>query len=133
LRQGKRTLPSEEATHAPCAWTRSEFSWGLPNCEQALFAFWNVADTNFLKECDMLTIPNHINAQWIATLADDQLIVAEAKLHAIFHKEEVSEKRRSGGRYKLLQGPAELVNAWHRWTMLSNATRRRGLLTKHPA
>jgi hypothetical protein len=120
-----------EATHAPCA-TRSEPFLGPAEIQQALFAFWRF-QFHRRSRIVMTTIPDHINANWIATLADDQLVIAEAELHAIFHKEEVSEKHRSGGRYKLLQGSPALINAWHRWTMLSNATRRRGLLARHPA
>jgi len=80
-----------------------------------------------------MTIPDHINARWIATLGDDQLMTVEAELHAAFRTHEVSEKRRSGRRYMLLQGPATLVNAWHRWLLVSNETRDRGLVVHHPA
>lgn len=79
-----------------------------------------------------MTIPNHIDARWIETLANEQLVVAEATLHAEFREREVEEKRRRGARYVLLQGPTELVTAWHRWLLVSNATRSRGLVVNHP-
>lgn len=80
-----------------------------------------------------MIIPDHINARWIDTLGDDQLMQAEAELHAIFHEEETSEKARKGERYALLQGPAPLVSAWHRWLLLNNETRSRGLVVHRRA
>jgi hypothetical protein len=78
-----------------------------------------------------MTIPDHINSHWIATLANDQLVKAEAMLHADFREKEIAEKRRVGARYVLLQGPATLVTAWHRWLLVSNETRNRGLVVNH--
>jgi hypothetical protein len=75
-----------------------------------------------------MNIPDHINSHWIASLEDKQLVSAEAELHAAFRTHETAEKRRSGARYVLLQGPAALVNAWHRWLLVSNETRNRGLV-----
>lgn len=75
-----------------------------------------------------MIIPDHINGRWIATLEDDQLMVAEAELHALFRAQESTEKRRSGARYMLLHGPVGLVNAWHRWLLVNNETRNRGLV-----
>lgn len=78
-----------------------------------------------------MTIPDHINARWIATLGNDELIKVEAQLHAVFNRQESAEKARSGARYMLLQGPSDLVNAWQRWLLVSNETRVRGLLPVH--
>lgn len=75
-----------------------------------------------------MTIPDRVNARWIATLGDAQLIRAEKLLHSAFRTHEVAEKTRKGARYTLLQGPPDLVNAWHRWLMVNNETRTRGLL-----
>ncbi len=80
-----------------------------------------------------MTIPDYINGRWIATLRNDQLIKAEAQLHAVFRRQESTEKARCGSRYVLLQGPSDLVNAWQRWLLLNNETRSRGLLTAHRA
>lgn len=77
-----------------------------------------------------MNLPDRINAQWIATLENDQLMTAEAELHALFRAAERTEKDRSGARYILLQGPAALVNAWHRWLLVSNETRQRGLVVR---
>lgn len=74
-----------------------------------------------------MKIPESINSRWIAGLANDQLMVAEAQLHAVFRKHETVEKTRSGGRYVLLQGPPLLVDAWHRWSLVNNETLSRGL------
>ncbi len=80
-----------------------------------------------------MKIPDHINGRWISTLGDDQLVTAEAELHAMFRLQESTEKTRSGGRYMLLQGPSDLVNAWQRWLLVNNATRSRGLVIHHHA
>ena len=79
-----------------------------------------------------MTIPDRVDARWIAALADKQLVSAEAELHASFQREEVAEKQRAGARYMLLNGPSNLVNAWLRWLLESNAARSRGLLVYHP-
>lgn len=78
-----------------------------------------------------MTIPDNINARWIETLADEQLVKAEATLHADFQVKEKAEKQRAGARYVLLQGPPPLVNAWLKWLLVSNATRTRGLVVNH--
>jgi hypothetical protein len=78
-----------------------------------------------------MEMPDRINARWIATLGDDQLMKAEAELHAVFRKHETVEKTRSGSRYVLLEGPPQLVTAWHRWLLVSNETRNRGLVVRH--
>ncbi len=80
-----------------------------------------------------MTIPDHINARWMATLVDDQLITAEAELHAVFRRQESAEKIRAGARYMLLHGPSELVNAWQRWLVVNNETRSRGLFVRRRA
>jgi hypothetical protein len=80
-----------------------------------------------LKE-NTVTIPTHVNARWLATLGNDQLVTAEAQLHATFREQETAEKDRAGARYVLLQGPASLVSAWQRWLMVNNEARTRGLV-----
>ena len=77
-----------------------------------------------------MKIPESINARWIAGLANDQLMAAEAQLHAVFRKHESAEKTRSGARYMLLQGPPLLVDSWHRWSLVNNETRTRGLVIR---
>ena len=61
-------------------------------------------------------------------LGNDQLLAAEASLRTVFHSEETEEKARSGQRCVLLQGPATLVTAWHRWSLASNEMLTRGLV-----
>jgi hypothetical protein len=80
-----------------------------------------------------MLLPEKVNARWIATLGNDQLLEAEAQLHALFRKEEMAEKRRTGARYTMLRGPATLVSAWHSWLMVRNATQTRGVsVHRHP-
>jgi hypothetical protein len=74
-----------------------------------------------------MTIPAMINSKWLATLADDELKLAEAELHSEFKEREEREQARSGGRYVLMQGPPDLVNAYLRWLTVNNASKRRGL------
>lgn len=80
-----------------------------------------------------MNIPDRINARWMATLVDDQLVTAEAELHAVYRRQESVEKARAGTRFKLLQGPADLVNAWQRWSLVNNETRHRGIFVRHRA
>ena len=78
-----------------------------------------------------MTVPDRVTADWIATLANGQLMTIESRLHSEFLDEENQEKERRGDRYALLQGPAALVNAWLRWQMVNNEARSRGLLVRH--
>ena len=43
-----------------------------------------------------MRLPETINASWIATLADEQLLQAEARLHELFRVQEKREKARTG-------------------------------------
>ena len=74
-----------------------------------------------------MILPEKVNSKWIETLGNDQLLEAEALLHAEFFKEESAEKMRAGARYTILRGPGSLVSAWHRWLLVSNATQTRGI------
>ena len=78
-----------------------------------------------------MTVPERVTADWIATLANAQLMTVESRLHSEFLDEENEEKERRGDRYTLLQGPAALVKAWLRWQMVNNEARSRGLLVRH--
>jgi len=78
-----------------------------------------------------MTVPERVTADWIATLANAQLMTVESRLHSEFLDVENEEKERRGDRYTLLQGPAALVNAWLRWQMVNNEARSRGLLVRH--
>lgn len=75
-----------------------------------------------------MTIPEHFGTRWVASLTDKQLASTETKLFNVFHKENDAEKNRRGTRYMLLQGPPTLVNAWHRWVLVNNESRQRGLV-----
>lgn len=77
-----------------------------------------------------MTIPDRVTAEWIATLADDRLVTVESRLHSEFITEDKHERKRSGGCYALLQGPAALVNAWVRWQMVTNEARSRRLMRR---
>jgi hypothetical protein len=78
-----------------------------------------------------MMIPFRVDARWISSLGDTDLLVAEETLHEDFRVQERTEKTRSGGRYMLLNGPSALVNAWLRWLLVSNAARTRGLSVHH--
>ncbi len=77
-----------------------------------------------------MVLPEKVNSRWIASLPNDQLVEAEAMLHAVFVQEETAEKRRTGGNYKMLRGPESLVSAWNRWLLVSNATHTRGVVVR---
>ena len=77
----------------------------------------------------MITIPERVDATWIASLGDKQLRQAEIILHETFAKEEASEKKRLGDRYEMMRGSASLLGAWMRWGMVNNEIRERGMIT----
>ena len=78
-----------------------------------------------------MRVPTVINARWIDSLSNADLERAELRLRAVFARRERVEKKRRGIRYRLLQGPEALTGAWLRWSMVSNATRARGLHVRY--
>ena len=78
----------------------------------------------------MRLLPARINAAWIDTLADDDLIDVEARLHERFTVLDSRHKRLRGGEYSLMRGPTELIDAWDRWSRVSMAARTRSLVTR---
>lgn len=74
-----------------------------------------------------MTYPDRIDASWIGTLSDDQLVKAEGELRKRFAEQETKEKKRRGSQYDMMRGPDALTTAWLRWSMVSNAARARGL------
>jgi hypothetical protein len=78
----------------------------------------------------MRLLPAKINAAWIETLADDDLIDVEARLHERFTVLDSRHKRLRGGEYSLMRGPTELIDAWDRWSRVSMATRTRSLVPR---
>jgi hypothetical protein len=76
-----------------------------------------------------MKMPEKITSRWLGTLDDTQLQAAEGQLHTKFAKLDSAEKAKRGEDYALLRGPEALVDAWMRWSMVSNAARGRGLLT----
>jgi hypothetical protein len=77
-----------------------------------------------------MKFPERINAPWIDSLSDVDLVTAEWELRASFSKEEKAERRRRGDAYDVLRGPESLTSAWMRWSMVNAATRDRGLRAK---
>lgn len=80
-----------------------------------------------------MLLPEKIDSHWIATLDDEQLRQAESELKASFAAEEQAERKRRGGRYDLMKGPATLTQAWLRWSMVNNAARDRGVKVRYRA
>ncbi|MBI3567837.1 MAG: hypothetical protein HY084_06495 [Gemmatimonadetes bacterium] len=72
-------------------------------------------------------IPEKINAAWIDTLADVDLLDVESRLHEKFTVLDRKHKTLRGSRYVLLQGPTELIDAWDRWSRVDRAARARSL------
>lgn len=77
----------------------------------------------------MQQLPDRITAGWINTLGDTDLVDVEWRLHQAFSKVETEQKKILGASYQLMRGPEVLLRAWQRWSMVSSATRARGL---HP-
>jgi hypothetical protein len=77
-----------------------------------------------------LKIPEKVNAAWVESLGDAQLISAEAALRKQFAEEESAEKERKGPRYSMFRGPASLMTAWTRWLLVSNEAIARRVAVK---
>ena len=77
-----------------------------------------------------MRLPKQIDANWIDSLDDEELMNAEAELHAAFSKHDRKERALRGAFYELLKGPDALMKAWGRWSVVNNATRERKLRTR---
>ena len=75
----------------------------------------------------MRLVPDRIDGAWIDTLIDDYLIDVESRLYARFAVLERRQKKLRGSKYDLFAGPADLMDAWDRWSRVNNATRVREL------
>ena len=75
----------------------------------------------------MIALPERIHATWIGTLSDGDLLDVEAQLHDRFFALEGREKQKVGVKYSLFRGPADLMDAWDRWSRVHTATRARAL------
>jgi hypothetical protein len=78
----------------------------------------------------MRLVPERINAAWIKTLEDEDLIAVEERLYGRFQALDNKEKKRRGGRYLMFNGPAELLTAWDRWCRVRNALQGRSLAAR---
>jgi hypothetical protein len=78
-------------------------------------------------------IPERVNRAWMDLLDNIQLADAESTLHADFLRQDSAEKTRRGGRYRLLEGPSSLIEAWNRWSLVNNEARHRGIPTRQRA
>lgn len=78
----------------------------------------------------MRLIPSRINKAWIGTLADDDLLDIEARLHDRFEVIDQRHRRTLKGSYILMRGPEELVTAWDRWSRVNVAAKARSLVPK---
>lgn len=81
----------------------------------------------------MRVVPERISLAWIETLTNDDLLDVEARVHAKFTLLERREKKVRGDKYQLMRGPAELMDAWDRWSRLHAATRDRSLNPRREA
>lgn len=79
-----------------------------------------------------MRLPAKINARWMDGLDDATLVAAEVKLRTNFATLERRERKSVGDRYELMRGPADLMEAWDRWTRVSNEMRTRGLNRARP-
>jgi hypothetical protein len=75
----------------------------------------------------MTVVPSHINGTWVATLTDEEILSVEGDLHEAFSALEFREKKARGDRYNLMRSPADLMDAWNRWSVVNAATRARSL------
>jgi hypothetical protein len=78
----------------------------------------------------MRLVPDRIDPAWISTLADEDLIDIESRLHSKFVLLERRQKRARGQKYDLFLGPADLMDAWDRWSRVNTATITRSLIPR---
>jgi hypothetical protein len=81
----------------------------------------------------MRVAPDIINMKWIDTLTDADLLDVESRLHEQLAVIERREKKAKGDKYLLFRGPADLLDAWDRWSRINAATRERSLKPRHNA
>jgi hypothetical protein len=75
----------------------------------------------------MRLVPDHIRADWIGTLTDEDLLDVEARLHERFAVLERRHKKLQGNAYNLFRGPTDLMTAWDKWSRLNSAALARSL------
>lgn len=78
----------------------------------------------------MRLVPERISRDWMDTLSDEDMVDVELRLHTRFLELERRERKALGPRYTFMRAPADLLDAWDRWTRLLNAARDRALVTK---
>jgi hypothetical protein len=81
----------------------------------------------FLTEAEMISVPEKLSTTWIRALSNTDLVDVEEKLHARLAVLERREKAARGVKYDLLRSPADVLDAWNRWSRVNNATRERSL------
>ena len=75
----------------------------------------------------MRLVPAQISMDWITTLTNEDLLDVESRVYAQFDVLNKREKKRRGDKYQLMRGPAELMEAWDRWSRINAAARERAL------
>ena len=81
----------------------------------------------------MRPVPAVIKPAWIDSLSNDDLIAVEARLHARLALLERREKRLHGSTYQLFRSPADVMEAWDRWSRVLGALRARSLIPRRTA
>lgn len=78
----------------------------------------------------MRLVPEKINAAWISTLADEDLLDVESRLYERFAVLDRRHKQLRGRDYNLMRGPTALIDAWDRWSRVAVATKTRSLIVR---
>jgi hypothetical protein len=81
----------------------------------------------------MRPVPEYINAAWVDSLTDADILDIEARLHKRYSLIERRERKAQGDSYSLFRGSADLLKAWDRWSRISGATRARRLRIRRVA
>jgi hypothetical protein len=63
-----------------------------------------------------MKLPDHVTTAWLQALSDENLLLAETKLHGEFAALEREQKKLLGAAYDMRRAPAELWDAWDRWS-----------------
>ena len=81
----------------------------------------------------MRPVPATITADWIDSLSDEDIVDVEARLHTKFAMLQRRETKLHGTSYQLFRSPADVMEAWDRWSRVTGMLRSRSLTPRRRA
>lgn len=78
----------------------------------------------------MRPVPAVITGVWMDSLSDDDMVAVEARLYAKLAQLQRRESKLHGSRYQLFRSPADVLEAWDRWSRVTGMLRGRSLIPR---